>query len=505
MIRWTNRNGANETTSLFGVFAALARGDVANFPGLRPHQIDPWHAFTVQVAAMALLKAGATSFPATNTEADWKQLLIGLTPSFPDGEAWQMVVDDWTKPALLQPPIVTSANKADYKTTFHTPDQLDLLVTSRNHDLKIARMADATMEHWLFALVALQTGEGFLGAGNYGISRMNGGFSSRLFLRIHPSELASDSFQRDVLELVRLHAVDPGAMTLGLVWSKPWDGTQTIAFGALHPLYIDTCRRIRLSGDNAAVLGHMATSKCARIESKDLKGITGDPWAPIKADGSTSITASSVGFGYRQISKLLDAKETTRPPLAKILAGDPESGIVMSVSALVRGQGKTEGFHTRIIPLSKAKRNQFSGPDILLDAVGAAAVKRSDEASEVNGILRRSLIYLNQGGPEQARLDDKSAAARAEPWTKRFNELVDAEFFGDLFWSEVNAEEVSAEDVTHRVLWRTWLAEQARSIFDEAAKSAARSDAKRIRAQARSKSMLENDLNKNIKKATDNG
>lgn len=500
MIRWTNRNGAAESASLFGVFASLARGDVADFPGLRPHQIDPWHAFTVQVAAMTLLKAGATAFPAENTEAVWQQLLIGLTPSFPDGEAWQMVVDDWAKPALLQPPVVTSANKGDYKTTFHTPDQLDLLVTSRNHDLKIARMADAAMEHWLFALVALQTGEGFLGAGNYGISRMNGGFSSRLFMRIHPTELASDSFRRDVLELVRLHMADPEPMTLGLVWTRPWDGTQTIAFSTLHPLYVDTCRRIRLAGNEANAVGHMATSKCARIESKDLKGITGDPWAPIKADGSTSVTASSVGFGYRQIAKLLDPKETTRPPLAKILAGDPENGIVMTVSALVRGQGKTEGFHTRTIPLSKARRSQFAGPDILLDAVGATAIKRSDEAGDVNSILRRSLIYLNQGGPEQARLDDKSAAAKAEPWTKRFNALVDAEFFGDLFWSEVNA-----DDASHRVVWRTWLAEQARSIFDEAARSAARSDTKRIRAHARSKSMLENGLIKNIKKATDNG
>ena len=137
---------------------------------------------------------------------------------------------------------------------------------------------------------------------------------------------------------------------------------------------------------------------------------------------------------------------------------------------------------------------------MLLDAVGAAAVKRADEAGEVNSILRRSLIYLTQGAPEQARLDDKSATAKTEAWTKRFNAAVDGDFFGDLFWSEVNSEEAP-----HRVLWRTWLADQARDIFDEAARSAARTDTKRIRAHARSKTMLENGLSKNIKKALDNG
>jgi len=500
MIRWTDRSGAITTASLFGTFAALARGDVDSFPSLRPHQRDPWHAFTVQVAAMAMLNAGLKTFDEINPESDWEALLTGLTPSFPGGEPWQLVVDDWTKPALLQPPIVTGTNTADYKTVFHTPDQLDLLVTSRNHDLKTARMLDTTLDHWLFALVALQTGEGYSGRDNWGISRMNSGAGSRLFLRIHPSEFASDCFRRDVQELVRLYAEHRDPNKTGLVWEKAWDGTQTIAFRALHPLYIDTCRRIRLTGQDANIHGRMATSKCARIDSTALVGITGDPWAPIMADGSKSITASSVGFGYRQIAKLLDPKETTKPPLAQILADDPTEGLVLTATALVRGQGKTEGFHTRSIPISKAQRHRFSGGVTLLDAVGAAAVKRADEAGEINSILRRSLIYLNQGAPEQARLDDKSATAKTEAWTRRFNAAVDGDFFGDLFWSEVNSEEAP-----HRVLWRTWLADQARDVFDEAARSAARTYTKRIRAHARSKTMLENGLSKNIKKAVDNG
>ena len=96
-------------------------------------------------------------------------------PEWPDGEAWELVVDDWSKPALLQPPTVAATDRAAYKNRLPTPDALDMLVTAKNHDLKQERMVGASEQDWLFALVTLQTTEGFLGAGNYGVSRMNGG------------------------------------------------------------------------------------------------------------------------------------------------------------------------------------------------------------------------------------------------------------------------------------------------------------------------------------------
>ena len=41
-----------------------------------------------------------------------------------------------------------------------TPDALDMLVTSRNHDVKAAVMVDAAPDGWIFALLTLQTMEG---------------------------------------------------------------------------------------------------------------------------------------------------------------------------------------------------------------------------------------------------------------------------------------------------------------------------------------------------------
>ena len=77
-----------------------------------------------------------------------------LTPGFAADEPWQLVVEDWTQPAFLQPPVpdgVTLANPVP------TPDALDLLITSKNHDLKQAVARQGQPEDWLFALVSLQT------------------------------------------------------------------------------------------------------------------------------------------------------------------------------------------------------------------------------------------------------------------------------------------------------------------------------------------------------------
>ena len=188
MIGWRDGNGTGYRGSLFGAFAALARGEAWSFPALRPHQASPWHAFTVQVAALALIRAGRDDLP--GDEGAWRNLLIALTPDQPGGEAWELVVDDWSKPALLQPPVVAAGNRAEYKSPLPTPDALDMLVTAKNHDVKQERIAEASDEDWLFALVTLQTTEGFLGAGNYGISRMNGGFASRMSLGVRPTPRA---------------------------------------------------------------------------------------------------------------------------------------------------------------------------------------------------------------------------------------------------------------------------------------------------------------------------
>lgn len=493
-IRWIDADGRKHSGSLFAVFAALSRREVASFPAVRPHQREPWHCFCVQAAAMALIHAGATELP--ENEADWRSLLLDLTPEWPDGEAWELVVDDWMKPALLQPPMASPANRADYKTRSETPDALDMLVTSKNHDLKRSRMIAADDEDWLFALVTLQTIEGFMGAGNFGISRMNGGFGSRMSLGIRPAGGAGQSFARDVTRLTE--GRPPPSNGLGLLWLEPWDGTRQLDFAALDPLYIDVCRRIRLEHAVPGIVARAAGSRVARVAAAALQGKTGDPWAPELADRSKSVTPTAAGFGYRQMARLMNRKEVAPPPLARLAAADASEGLAIVATAVVRGQGRTEGFHHRAIPISKKITARRGSREMALDRAGGVAETRAHDAAAAGRILRRALIALCQSGPDRPRLDDDSAGKKVDRWIAAYDREVDAVFFDEAFWAVV-AEEAGA----HRKAWRKRLDGIARRVFERGARAAPRTDMRRIRARARAENMLEAALKKFLKEVAD--
>ncbi len=492
MIGWEDEDGRVQCGSLFAAFAALADGHAWSFPALRPHQREPWHAFTVQVAAMALIHAGTDTLP--TGEAAWRDLLMGMTPDLP--EAWELVVDDWSKPALLQPPTVAPTDRAAYKNRIPTPDALDMLVTAKNHDLKQERMIGASEEDWLFALVTLQTTEGFLGAGNYGISRMNGGFASRMSLGIRPLGGAARAFRRDVARLVADARVRPDrrAGTM-LLWTAPWDGTLSLAYDGLDELYVEICRRVRLRRSAGSIEALAAGSKCARVAASELKGATLDPWAPMKADGSTSHTPSGAGFGYRQMATLLDKAKITLPRLAKADPADDREGLAIVAAALVRGQGKTEGLHRRTIRTPGALRDAEGRP-LPIDRIGEVAGKRAEEGFQASRRLSRALISLVQGGPDKARLDDDSAKKKIERWMNRFNGTVDGIFFDGPFWAEV-----TATDDNHRMAWRTTLRDIATDTFAIAAEAAPGTEVRRIPARARAGSLLHYEMKKWVEEA----
>ena len=492
MIGWRDEDGGLHRGSLFATFAALARGEAWSFPALRPHQREPWHAFTVQVAALALIRGDTDTMP--TDEAGWRDLLLALSDDVL--EAWELVVDDWSKPALLQPPVAAPASRADYKNVLPTPDALDMLVTAKNHDVKQERIDRASEEDWLFALVTLQTTEGFLGAGNYGISRMNGGFASRMSLGVRPSGGgAAGAFGRDVRRLVADARSRPDRRAgTALLWTRSWDGTLSLDYTGLDELYVEICRRIRLVPAENGIEARAAGSKCARVAASELKGKTADPWAPVKADGSASVTPTGSGFGYRTMARLLQGSETTLPLLANLHDEDDREGLSIVASALVRGQGKTEGLHRRLVRTSRMEEIDAYCPAEALDRVADVARTRADEAGEARLRLRRALILLVQGGPDQARLDDDAAAKKVEPWVRGFEQRVDREFFGDPLWNEA-----AGDDANHREAWRKRLRALACAVFAEAARAAPRTEMRRIRAIARARSMLDGQMTKWLK------
>ena len=319
IIRIATSSGLLVHATLPETYALLMRDEVLTFPALRPHQRHAWYAFLAQLGALALRKADLRQ-PPDDAEA-WLRLIWGLTSAFAEDEPWQLVVDDITRPAFMQPPASSHDRLKDYKNVVPTPDGLDMLVLSKNHDIKASVAARAEADDWIFALVTLQTMGGYDGAGNYGISRMNGGLGSRAAFSLTSATRPGAHLRRDMAGLLEAHdalvavypMIDAGD---ALLWTLPWDGTkdEALLLNQLNPYYIEVCRRIRLRVDADGHLHSLRTgSKAARIEAKELNGVTGDPWMPVNRKESKALTLPSGGFTYRRVIEYLTSGNEAPP------------------------------------------------------------------------------------------------------------------------------------------------------------------------------------------------
>ena len=464
LIRYDQSDSGRIDASLPEVYAALMDDKVDAFPALRSHQRHAWHAFLVQLGAMAMHRAGVDAPPRDAEE--WRRIIRKLTADYPDDEPWQLVVDDITKPAFMQPSPRTKEREKDYKNTVATPDELDMLVTSKNHDLKSSVAAQAHTDDWIFALITLQTMEGFGGAGNYGVSRMNGGLGNRPAFTLVPSGGGAGAHvRRDIIALLEFrpeildkyqHYPDTGGATL--LWTLPWDGiaTEMRSVNGLDPLYIEVCRRIRLiSGSDGRLYGLRTSSKAARIEAKSLNGLTGDPWALVDQrdkKGDKVLTLPAGGFTYKRVTEYLTSGDYDRPFLLSPTQAEARSSETMRLvaRAMVRGQGKTEGYHERDFPIrhrlkSAMLRRSSSG----LDDVGAIAQERIIDIGKTQRILSHAIqVFAARGDPDNISPEHRNLA---RPWLNRLDEMVDATFLDDL-QDEFEAVESQRQGIRHRWL-----------------------------------------------------
>ncbi|MCY4113688.1 MAG: type I-E CRISPR-associated protein Cse1/CasA [Chloroflexi bacterium] len=483
-----------ETATLPEVYAALIADKVVAFPALRPHQRHAWHAFLVQLGAMALLRAGRIAPP--DAADEWRDLIRRLTPECPHAEPWQLVIEDITVSAFLQPPASAAGKIADYKNVVETPDGLDMLVTSKNHDLKSAVASAAEVSHWIFALITLQTMEGFSGAGNYGISRMNGGLGCRPAFTLTPSERPGTHVRRDIGALLekREGTLDLSLTRDGgvqLLWTKPWDGTraEALLLSDLDPFYIEICRRVRLRADSDGKLSAVrATSKAARIEAKALKGVTGDPWTPVSKTDSKCLTLAAGGFTYKRTADYLLEADWEAPPLLKPTRAEEQSseGMRLVARAMVRGQGKTEGYYERIVPL-KPKTVRAIGQARDHGDLGDIANGRIDDVRRVQRILRHGVWTFAAGGKTE-RVGDETRAL-ANPWANRLDHHVDVTFFDDL-QEEFEADSNDARDQIRRN-WQRRVISDARNLLRQAQDTLPCPAIHRYRARVRSDRVFE--------------
>lgn len=486
-IRAILRDGPTLLT-LPGVFAAMMRDDVLAFPGLRAHQRHAWHAFLTQLGTLVRLQAGAGT-PAD--EDGWRDGLRRLTPEYSDDAPWCLVSSP-DAPALLQPAVPDGI--AIWRGRVATPDALDILITARNHDVKQAVMAQAQPDDWLFALVTLQTMEGYGGKNNYGITRMNGGSASRPCVCLVPSGGPGAHWRRDVGVLVALDGRLPysagyaGADGLALTWLTPWDGKTSISRSVLHPLYIEVCRRVRLIETGTDLAAFTENSTMQRI-AETPGGVTGDPWAPIRTEkeGIKVLTMSASSFGYREVTRMLLDDPQNQSALQPPCEDDDPAGLMLLVRGLVRGNSKTDGYHERRVPLSRAVRRMFGAP-LLTDADADAARARVALVGEMCAALRYAFLVLLTNGKGGPARPTPATTAKSDPFVRRFEQGVDRTFFPDL-WDELEKSDDPARTLVRRT-WAQAMLEQAELSLAEADRAAPKSSALRLRARVRAQAAL---------------
>ncbi|MFW6085770.1 MAG: type I-E CRISPR-associated protein Cse1/CasA [Myxococcota bacterium] len=461
-------------TSLPELLEALGRGTNVELEAIQAHHVLPWHAFAVQLAALALHGAGSSD-PAQNRQT-WEELLLELTGG--QREPWCLVVEDLAKPAFLQPPAPEGKWSA-FKSRFETPDEIDILVTAKGHDVKTQRILHPRPEHWVHALIIKQTTAGFEGRDNYGIARMNGGFASRSHVAFAPSTRWSDRFRRDVAALLDVR--DEVAAAYGyaardgkaLLWLDPWDGKSSLRLSECDPFYIEICRRLRLCDERGRLVARGIPTKAPRVEAKDLNGAVGDPWMPIDRARSVALTVGSAGFGYRLTQALAFGADFVPGAALELRSEDGEEPLFLA-GTLVRGQGKTDGYRERIVPIPKKVRRMFARSDAR-QQLGELAKRRVERAAEVQGrVLKPAVLVLLQGGPEELNRKDE----RAAPWLQAFDDDVDRVFFPSL-WAAAEGDAETAE-----AAWERQLVDIAQQQLEMAIESAPIPQARRYRAIA---------------------
>jgi len=486
---FTVRSASGERSlSLPEVLAALAapESDIDGFARLRPHQRFCWHAFLVQLAAHALEVAGLGPDGAPADADGWRALLRGLTPEYPDDEPWRLVVTDLARPAFLQPPVPERA--LDGWKEVAAADDLDILVTSRNHDVKTAQAVAAPPESWIFALLTVQTAGGYEGRKIYGVVRMNGGYSPRPGIGLVPAVRPGPRFLRD-LRVLFAHREEALRHQAGfrkdgyrLLWLLPWDGEKDSALplSDLHPWFVEVCRRVRFvrREDGFAVLRRPTDGQ--RVDGEMFRGNVADPWIPVRREDGAAYGNTPPRYD-RVAEVLFDRERWELPPALLVHPFDPPEPWAL-FEIFVRGQGKTEGFHERLVPFPPPVLRLFARPE---EHAGLAHLARTyvQHARTLLGILRGALVVLLEAGPDKPDWQDPTIGAWAERWRAEADRRIDEAFFDHLFERVERGEQAEAG-------WIRFLRAVAREAFEQAVESAPVPAARLPRAVARAELFL---------------
>ena len=418
-----------------------------------------------------------------------------LTPGFKEDEPWRLVVPDRGKPAFMQAPDPGALKW----TPVSTPDELDMLITTRNHDLKRQVARQSAVEDWIFALVSLQTMEGFGGSGNYNIARMNAGSSSRPMVGLAPAGRQvhtidqSSWWRRDVSLLLQWR--DEGnegvvckAGGKALIWLYDWPQEKKLDPTGLDPWFIEICRRLRLNAGSSGIVAERATSKSTRVGAREFKGVLYEPWGPVHKTENKLLTLGEQDIDYRLLCRVLYSGDWVVPRLAQITETD-RGDMVLVAEALSRGNSKTTGFRSSLVPIPEAVVRSC-----LFKSARDISQEQIKDIEDVAKVLDTGLAVLSAGGKKDESTNKfvlrKQDFAIAKSAQDAFQRQVDRLFFPAL-WKQLKvAGSAQQGRVEARVAFIRKLAAAAKAEFEAALPGISCTSIYRPRAEARARRYL---------------
>lgn len=500
-------DGRLDKLTLPGVLKHLGTNDIEAFTHLRPHQRHPWHAFLCQISALALSNAGKvlpagnsrtpySQLPGAYDESEWRDMLWALAPR---AEAWFLVVEDTSKPAFMQPPIPDGT--AALKSIKRTPDDLDVIVASKNFDEKTSRITTYEPDHWIYALVSLQGQAAYGGSGNYGGIRQFGGYGTRPGVGIMPSLHWGDQWGRDcrmlldTLDTIASESEIPWAIETGhrLLWLLPWDGRESVSPETLHPYFLEVCRRVRLASDDDVVLAHTGTSKSGRVSGSALNGVVDDPWIPIVRDGPNAFNSKPT---WENMARIILDRSAYKPSLAQIVRSYDRSPVYIRFCELVRGQCSTIEYFERVIPVPVKKTGLLSAPD---ESTERALTTMINLAKTVKTkVLYPALSILfsgetGEGGGKKKRKQHPLASAT----TQKMDDSISDRFF-DYLWDALPEPGQENDGIERYDPWIGYLRECAGNIFNEAMHGWLHSEVTGFLSAAAAENFIHNAMNKHL-------
>ena len=449
LLRITIPDGAAHTLTLPQTLHQMMQDGIASFDGLRPHQEHAWHSFLTQLSVIAVTADGGIP----ESPDGWREAVAALTI---DESDWELIRDDFTKPAFMQPPAPDKepADKSGRRSL--TPDQIDITFANKNFETKQNVIRNAEPDHWIYALITAQTMSAYGGAGHPAASRMNGGYSSRPAIGLAPQGGPGARLRRDLETLLQnrdCHATDRPA----LLWTLPWTGAKSESLdpGELHPLYIEVCRRIRLITGNRGRTEALRYSAAApRVDSKSKNGVTGDPWTPLSAAKGIlkPLHLNSSGFTPGLLTAVLvDRDNWHLPALLKPSAQEIREGpMTLVAKGAAGGKCETNGYHfvQEIIhpPLLRA----MADPERAKEALGIAEERRR-QLRAVRGCLARAIETRLSGAEAGNEASDayKTAARRRAAPPERSAEAY--------FLRDLQEELAAAGDEARQAVRQEWL------------------------------------------------